>query len=163
METMRKLRRQMLFYGLLMALCVVLFVNTLGQQPSMREPLGSFAIPRCVAVLIAVLCTALMGQTLQRLKKMRREQTATSVVDLKAPRQRMDLMGKSCFLIAGYAALLTWPIVPSLFTTPVFLFVFILMLSGKTPRIVALAALVALFFGLGLHTLFKTYLFVNLP
>ena len=163
METMRKLRRQMLFYGLLMALCAVLFINTLGQQPSVREPLGSFAIPRCVTALIIVLCTALIGQTLQRLKKGCREETAKSVVVSKAPRQRVDLMVKSCFLIAGYAALLTWPIAPSIFTTPVFLFVFIVMLSGKTLRTAVLAMLVALLFGLGLHMLFKTYLFVNLP
>ena len=159
-QEFRKLILEAAFYIGLLALCLAVILSTIGLPVSLREPLGSSAVPRGISVLIAAFSAFLLGQTLRRIRSQRQgTRSATS----KTTSASVSPVLKTCLLIAAYAALLTWPVVPSSITTPLFLFTLIAALSPRTPKTLCWAAGLAIFFGTGLHVLFKNYLYVNLP
>lgn len=160
-QELRKNILEAAFYVGLMALCLAVIVSTIGLPESLREPLGSSAVPRGISVLIAAFSAFLLGQTLRRIRKLR--QAASTSPESEAPAVSGHPVLKTCVIIAAYAALLTWPVIPSVITTPLFLFILIMALSERTTKNICWAAGLAIVFGAGLHYLFKHYLFVNLP
>jgi len=153
------------FYAVILLVCLAVLVSAMGLPGSLREPLGSAAVPKGVAVLIAAFCIMLLRRTLHDLRTCV-QSGSDAANSAKTPSPASNAGGavlKTCLIITVYAALLTWPIIPSAVTTPVFLFILIMALSSWTWKNFCWAIALSILFGEGLHYLFQNYLFVNLP
>ncbi|WP_394356872.1 tripartite tricarboxylate transporter TctB family protein [Shumkonia mesophila] len=139
--------------------CVIIFFDTLNKPTSLREPLGSFSVPRYIALFVIGFSGYLSWQTLARIRRLRYEihDTANTTASSQIP-----VLKALCVIIA-YCISLTWPVVSSLLTTPVFLFVLIMVLSKWNIKNIVISFFLSILFGVGLPILFKNYLYVNLP
>jgi len=154
-----KARLQVAFSLLLVLFCLIFLYDSTNYPVSVREPLGPGFIPRWIALITLFLSLFMVRSSWKELGKVAgvpgNDQTDNAVY-------RKNVLA-ALAIMAGYAALLRWPVIPSILATPLFLFCFVIVLGGKTKRTVAAAVAMALLFGIGLHLLFKNVLYVNLP
>jgi hypothetical protein len=159
MSTFFKARLQVAFSLLLVFLCLLFLYDSANYPVSMREPLGPAFIPRWVALITLFLALFMVRGSWKELGKAGAAAGSDQAVN---DEYRKNVMASLAIMI-GYALLLRWPIIPSIFATPLFLFCFVAVLGRKSRKVFAAAVAMALVLGIGLHLLFKNILYVNLP
>jgi hypothetical protein len=159
MSMLFKARLQVAFSLLLVLLSLLFLYDSTNYPVSVREPLGPAFIPRWIAMITLFLSFFMVRDSWKEFGKAASAPGNDHTVDAV---YRKNVLA-SLTIMVGYAALLRWPVVPSIFATPLFLFCFVAVLGGKSRKAVAAAIALALFMGVGLHLLFKNILYVNLP
>lgn len=159
MKGLTKKKTELAFYLLLLVLCAVVYWDACGYPSTLREPIGSAFMPKCMAVLIALAVGSLIPGTVREI----RFENNDGREKKESRRVRYDLAMRSGIILVVYGIVLTQAILPSILVTPSFLFIFILSLAGFSRTKAIWAAVVSLAFGVGLTVLFKNYLYVNLP
>ena len=161
MTPQRRAKVQTIFSLGVICVCVLFIIDSFNYHPALREPLGAAFIPRYSAIITLLLASCLAWKSQKALRTAETEASSDeqSVQD-RAWRRRF--VG-AILTMAGYAALLKWPVLPSLIITPLFLFIFILLLGSRTKKAIWTAFIIAMTFGISLHLLFRDVLYVNLP
>lgn len=161
MNPVLRIRIQLIFSLTVACVCALFLVDSFNYPVSLREPLGAAFVPRWVACITLFLSVALAWQSRGEMHKALLG-AAKKGVPAPDTAYRKRFFGSIC-IMAAYAVLLQWPVLPSLLVTPLFLFVFVIALGGRGGKTVAAAACIALVLGVSLHLLFRDVLYVNLP
>lgn len=129
-----------------------------GLPPGVFEPLGSAAVPRATATLIALLSLLVLLRALARLRRAAPPSGGLAEV---APR-RLDAL-LVAVLTVGYVLAMQFRIVSFALMTTLFLFVCIGLLTRFRPRLLPAVALIAAAVGFGCQYLFTRVFIVDLP
>lgn len=161
MNPVRRARIQLLFALVVIGVCASFIADSFYYPLSTREPLGAAFVPRWVAVITLLLAAGMAAQSRAELRvaKNRAREDEAAVPDTAYRRHFIGTVG----VMAAYAVLLKWPPVPSIVSTPLFLFIFILLLGGRSKKTLAWATSIGLVLGISLQILFRDVLYVNLP
>lgn len=168
--------------GLLIGLAALLWVGSRAIAAPFFDPLGSAALPRACALLIAALSTVMIGQALYRLRRpaaltlaSRTDPSATPVASAQAAayaastpgtatwRRRPWLASGLVGLCVAYAAAMQWNLAGFRAATGSFVFAAILLLGGAKPRTLVMAALVAGLLAAGGQFVFSRWFYIDLP
>jgi len=152
---------QTVFSLCIICVCVFFIIDSFNYRPALREPLGAAFIPRYSAIITLLLAACLAWKSQKTLRTASTE--ASSKEHPVSNRSLRWRFAGAILTMAGYAALLKWPVIPSLFITPLFLFIFILILGSQTKKAMWTAFIIAITLGTSLHLLFRNVLYVNLP
>lgn len=151
---------------LTLAIAVLLFAGlvyweALKLPPPFFDPLGSAAVPKFVAGVLAVLALALLGQHL--LKENEAETAAPAAGDEDVPRPMPWVAIGSVLAVSGYALTLQYDLLS--FRTASILFILVLgaILARFSWRIIAWLLPIALCLGFFFNFIFTQVFYIDLP
>lgn len=149
---------RLLSYVALLAVSVGMFLEARTIPTSRFEALGAGAFPMLVHALLSLLLISAIISSVRRIPVEAYPRFGSQVV-LWAQKRRLVLLMFLCLIVYVTAmSMIGYPI-----TTLIFLLVFLLTLSPKTKKAVALSVVLALVFSFGLNWLFAEVFNVFLP
>ena len=135
--------------GILLAGTVL--TATIGGRPAVYEPLGPWAFPRALAILIGLLAAGILVAGLRRERHVAAVREAWTIVT-------------AVYLVAvAYVAALTFGLLGFRPATLAFLLALGVMLSDRSPKALAITAAIAIVLSFGVYALLTGVLYVSLP
>ncbi|MFN3662266.1 tripartite tricarboxylate transporter TctB family protein [Yoonia sp.] len=149
---------RLLSYVALLAVSIGMFVEALSIPTSRFEALGAGAFPMLVHVLLSLLLVSAIIGSVRQIPAEAYPRFAAQVILWARTRRLVLLM--FAFLIIYITAM---PVIGYPIATLIFLLAFLLTLSPRTRKAVALCVILALVFSFGLNWLFAEVFNVFLP
>jgi len=147
----------------LIVICCGVLWETRKIPPGSFEPLGSAPIPQAVAVLIIVLCLAIMAHAIYRWARGADGGSEEGSFEEDSFRPRPWAASLVFGFTLLYVAAMAFSLTSFAIATSLFLFVSISFLTGFERRTLPLAGLVAVGVGFGCQYLFTQVFVVDLP
>ncbi len=124
---------------------------TIGGRPAVYEPLGPWAFPRALAILIGLFAAGILVAGL------RRERHAADVPEA------WPIVIAVYLIAVAYVAALTFGLLGFRPATLAFLLVLGIMLSDRSPKALAITGAIAIVLSFGVYALLTGVLYVSLP
>lgn len=149
-----------------LAYAIFLYLGALYVPPPIFDPLGSAAVPKISAFLIALLAVVILVTGLRQRtgpNVVAAETTDEDVAGDVSTSPRYDL-GLSLFgFCAAYVAVMEFGVLGYPIATTVFLFASGLMLGGMNRRNVLLSLFISVAVGFGSDFIFSEFFYIQLP
>ncbi|MEO7243416.1 MAG: tripartite tricarboxylate transporter TctB family protein [Variovorax sp.] len=159
----------------LIGLAAVLWIGSLSIGAPFFDPLGSAAVPRACAVLIAAFSLTMVLQAAGKLRRARRARgalpqepsaqalTEEVIAEAATWRRRPWLAFAFVVLCGAYMAVMQWRLAGFRVATGVFVLASVVLLGGFKPRTLVIGAILALLLAIGGHLLFTRFFYIDLP
>ncbi|MET3794741.1 tripartite tricarboxylate transporter TctB family protein [Aquamicrobium terrae] len=155
-----------LVFGIVMlAGSLVVLLYAMALPPSPYDPLGPGAFPKALSGMLAALSLVLIARVLLRRTVARSETSLVYGVEEgeRVPLARYLLAIVLAAATVAYSALLIFTDLPFLLLTIVYIAALGFVLSGRTPRDLAIAVAVGIGLGLATDLIFTRVLLIELP
>lgn len=147
-----------------LAYAVFLYFGALHVPPPIFDPLGSAAVPKIAAFLIALLSVVILMTGLRQRSTSRTELSVGTEDDEDAPvTPRYDLGICLLGFCAAYVAGMEFGVLGYPVATAIFLFASGLLLGGLNARNVLLSLIISLVVGFGSDLVFSEFFYIQLP
>jgi putative tricarboxylic transport membrane protein len=147
-----------------LAYAVFLYFGALHVPPPIFDPLGSAAVPKIAAFLIALLSVVILMTGLRQRSTSRTELSVGTEDEEDAPvTPRYDLGICLLGFCAAYVAGMEFGVLGYPVATAIFLFASGLLLGGLNARNVLLSLIISLVVGFGSDLVFSEFFYIQLP
>jgi len=143
------------FAAVMIALAALVFVGTADLPPPRYEPIGSAAIPRGVAITMALLAVIVLVRALAGAG----DDISGEAVGRRAVTRVLAIAG----LLVAYVALMDARVVGFRIATVPFLALSCVILGGFGPRLLAVSAVFSVVLTLSVHAAFTRLFYIDLP
>ncbi len=149
-----------------LAYAIFLYIGALYVSPPIFDPLGSAAVPKISAFLIALLAVVILVTGLRQRANpdvVAAETTDEGVAGDVSTSPRYDLGLSLLGFCAAYVAVMEFGVLGYPIATTVFLFAAGLMLGGMSRRNVLLSLIISVAIGFGSDFIFSEFFYIQLP
>lgn len=152
-----------------LAYAIFLYLGALYVAPPIFDPLGSAAVPKICAALIALLAVIILVTALRQraasnaLAAEATDETDETVAQEVSTSPRYDLGLALLVFSAAYVAVMEFGLLGFPIATIVFLFASGLMLGGTSKRNVLLSLFISATVGFGSDFIFTEFFYIQLP